>query len=422
LSEAEVEHLCSYFTEHTFDANDVIIRRGEPIKYLYYISKGIVHEKNGVLDDPEAPKIKNRPGDILGLQFVAKEGGRSFTNCYAKTVCTCRTFPVSVLIDLLHGDSEKEQKIWNYIGPSIIHLNPNTFTRLQELDPMQIKVLQKNSEYLSFEPGSIVPLQNGGILYEGTLEEKGDESMSEEDSLISESEKGFGNKRKVRIKSYAFIYPTTTHYISKSPVRIYSFPLALKESWLSFNPQVLMDAFSILPGVQASAHMHTVRNSQDTLRRKQKTILLGIAKDLAHQDPLQTLRNRTGRLRRGNNNEARGFDFKMEEGVNAEHTIMPKGYTRNLASSIKINNNERKAFKPVSVNEQNSESDEESKGERSTKEGLDRVRTRDIKLNINKPGESVESSSTETPELEIDDNSYNQNGLSEQSDEASNKL
>jgi len=50
------------------------------IKNLFYISRGIVHEKNGAVDDIDAPKIKNRPGDILGLQFLAKDEGRSFTN------------------------------------------------------------------------------------------------------------------------------------------------------------------------------------------------------------------------------------------------------------------------------------------------------------------------------------------------------
>lgn len=168
LSQAEIDHLCTYFEEHTYNKDDVIIRKDEKLTNLYYISKGIVHEKNGPIDDLDAPKIKNRQGDVLGLQFIAKDEGRSFTNCYAKTVCTVRTFPISVLKELLRGDSEKEQKIWNYIGPSIVYLNPDTFTRLQELDALQIKVLQKNSIYRQYEAGDLVTLENGGILFEGT--------------------------------------------------------------------------------------------------------------------------------------------------------------------------------------------------------------------------------------------------------------
>jgi len=51
------------------------------MKNLYYLSRGIVAEKNGAIDDHEAPKIKNRPGDIVGLQFLKKDEGRSLTNC-----------------------------------------------------------------------------------------------------------------------------------------------------------------------------------------------------------------------------------------------------------------------------------------------------------------------------------------------------
>lgn len=109
---------------------------------MFYISKGIVHEKNGGIDDMDVPKIKNNPGDILGLQFLTTDEGRSLTNCYAKTVCTVKSFPVSALREII-TNKEQEMKIWNYIGPAIIHLSPDKFERLQELDPLQLKVLLK---------------------------------------------------------------------------------------------------------------------------------------------------------------------------------------------------------------------------------------------------------------------------------------
>ena len=88
IDKEDLEALYKNFKEVQFDSGDVIIRKGQTIKDLVYISKGVVHERNGDVDDDDAPKIKNEAGDILGLQFVAKNEGKSFTNCYAKTVCT----------------------------------------------------------------------------------------------------------------------------------------------------------------------------------------------------------------------------------------------------------------------------------------------------------------------------------------------
>jgi len=66
------------------------------------------------------------------------------------------------------------------------------------------------------------------------------------------NEKEFGNKHKVTIKSYRFIYPTSAKYRALNEVRLYALPAALKDSWLSFNPAVLAEVFSIFPGANTS--------------------------------------------------------------------------------------------------------------------------------------------------------------------------
>lgn len=80
FSQDQLDELSKTFKEHTYNTNDLIIKKGDNIKNLIYISKGVVHEKNGELSDQDAPKIKNKAGDIIGLQFITKNEGRSFTN------------------------------------------------------------------------------------------------------------------------------------------------------------------------------------------------------------------------------------------------------------------------------------------------------------------------------------------------------
>jgi hypothetical protein len=192
-----------------------------------------------------------------------------------------------------------------------------------------------------------------------------------------------------------------TRYIAKDSVRIYHFPQSLRESWLSFNPQMLVDAFSILPGVLNSVAGYTLRQSQDTMMRKQRTLLLGIPKELVHQNPNNTIRGNTirgrvGRMRQTGTSSTAVNLMEIDGEKIIDHTIMPKGYTRNLKDNIKINNIERKVLKADRVQLEDS-GNEESKGDRSTEEELNRVRTQDIHLNIRKPGEDINYSSTETP-------------------------
>lgn len=76
----EIEVLCHDMKEKHFNRDEQIIKKGQILKYLYYISKGVVHEKAGDIKDIHCPKIRNRAGDLLGLQFLGADSGESFSN------------------------------------------------------------------------------------------------------------------------------------------------------------------------------------------------------------------------------------------------------------------------------------------------------------------------------------------------------
>lgn len=224
---------------------------------------------------------------------------------------------------------EQESKLWNYVGPAIIYLNPNMFNRLQDLDPLQIKGLLKESTYLQPEKGAKISLENGGILFEGILEEIFDyqeDAKYNEESALSKSDLEF-DRRRAFIRNYAFIYPNTSKYIVKSESRIYEFPSALKDTWLSFNPRVFAENINYLPSLQGHPSI-TMRNQAiHTLRKKEKTTLLGIPKGLAHNDPVRTFREG----RRPNRGEL--YRIQNQEEQDGK-TILPKGFTRRMKTKL----------------------------------------------------------------------------------------
>ena len=123
---------------------------------------------NGDIKSSNVPKISNRAGDIFGLQFISKDKGISFTNWYAKTVWRLQALDISDLLKYI-TTKDQEIKIWYYIGPTIIYLNPSQFSKLAELETLQLKSLLLNSKYSWFEPNDKLTLENGAILFEGEI-------------------------------------------------------------------------------------------------------------------------------------------------------------------------------------------------------------------------------------------------------------
>jgi len=79
LTEKDIQEISDNSERVTFQEGDVIIGKDEEISHMFFMSKGTVLEVNGDKDDETAPYVMNKPGDILGLQFMTKNTTNSFT-------------------------------------------------------------------------------------------------------------------------------------------------------------------------------------------------------------------------------------------------------------------------------------------------------------------------------------------------------
>lgn len=338
----EIENLCKHFTSKTFDRGEVIIKKGQPLKNLYYISKGVVHEKTADIADIDCPKIRNRPGDLLGLQFLTKDSGVAFSNCYAKTVCTCRIFPISVLRSMIKT-KDQEVMLWSYVGPSIIKLRPDQFSRLLDLNEREIKALIQSCDYKAYVEEEEISLETGGILIEGVIEkvlQNNEDDSSVESSYSGEGKEHVHDKKGIK-KSFCFIYPSDKKYIARSECRIFHMPPSLKEGLLSLNLQIFHDAFHKLDKVEYLDKHHKVKEHHKNLK-KEKTTLIGIPSQLAHDDPFNMFRDK--RLA-AVHKYGRGGDKSLPRGssrdsMSRRNSIVPRGEpssTKKVAP-LKLNN------------------------------------------------------------------------------------
>lgn len=271
-------------------------------------------------------------------------------------MCTCYSFPISALLSLVRN-KDQEKKLWNYIGPSIIQLNPKLFSRLQELDPLQINILLRNSDYKGYDTGDTFTLENGGILFEGIIEEYSSDSNQNKPNNKKfgiESEEGT-NKDSIQVKNYSFIYPSNSIYSATSDVRIYAFPAELKQAWFSPNPQILYDSFIQLPG--AAVYMNYQNRYREGMKNRlnqEDALLLDIPKELASANPIQQFRNEFGRQKDHSiytTQLLRDLESEM-----SENAIMPKGLASNMDKLAITSPQQRKYDSSNSNNGKNGDS------------------------------------------------------------------
>lgn len=194
---------------------------------------------------------------------------------------------------------------------------------------MQIKGLLKESTYHRYSKQERIKLENGGILFEGALQEilsREDEQF--EDSTQDENEEESIQKRG-RVKAFSFIYPTSSTYWTKSECRIFELPESLRDKWLSFNPKVFAETLNIHPGYGSYHGSRTFRSDAMNTINRQKSILLGIPKGLTAENSKH--KNMEGQK---SNFTERSQAYKVQEQpVDARKmdTILPKGYYRQVS-------------------------------------------------------------------------------------------
>jgi len=117
----------------------------------------------------------------------------------------------------------------------------------------------------------------------------------EEDSSIqfsdSEPEGEFGEEEKGLKYSYSLINPSNKKFIAKEETRIFHLPESLRDGLLALDEHVFLHAFHDLPKVAFLSKHHKVKKHYKKLKRE-KTTLIGIPKQLAHQDPVQMFRDK----------------------------------------------------------------------------------------------------------------------------------
>lgn len=209
FTQAEMESLARQFKSKQFDRGEIILHIDEPIKYLYYVQSGVVHEKASGILDHNCPRIKHRMGDLLGLQHLGKTGGYSYTNIYTKSVCACFEIPVAALLNMIKTE-EQEIKLWLYIAPTVFKLKPDQFSRFHDLTEDEIKALLESSIYKKYQPGDRINFDTGAILIEGSIE-KDSQSKGKDDDMESRYGK-YGTK-----SSYCFVFPSNEKFIAQDP-------------------------------------------------------------------------------------------------------------------------------------------------------------------------------------------------------------
>lgn len=220
-----------------------------------------------------------------------------------------------------------EIQLWTYVGPSIIKLRPDQFSKLHDLTEREVKVLLQSCDYQIHKINEEITMANGGILIEGDLQKvlQMDEEDSSEHSSYYEDDEGAETKRGMKY-SYCFIYPTERKYIARTECRIFHMPESLRAGLLSLDSGVFHNAFHELPKVQYLDKHHKMK-VQHTQLKKVKTTLIGIPTQLAHEDPINMFKDKRMALvhkfgRGGDKSIAKSSSNKSRSRRNS---IIPRG-------------------------------------------------------------------------------------------------
>lgn len=80
FSEHDLQTLSSKCKEVHFDRGTHLIRKGQPVKKIYFIIKGVIHEKTGDFEEISCPMVKHRAGEFVGILSYSSKNKLSITN------------------------------------------------------------------------------------------------------------------------------------------------------------------------------------------------------------------------------------------------------------------------------------------------------------------------------------------------------
>lgn len=144
---------------------------------MIYVARGNLQEKNGRIEASESiPSIKIKKGSIACLQNLipwSEQDGepKSISDVSNSDLVEVEFLNLPFLREILRKDKVKLLKLWKVLASRLIVLNFSKFDLLKEIIQSndRIKIFCKMCDLQIYQPGDIILVQNGGILFRGNL-------------------------------------------------------------------------------------------------------------------------------------------------------------------------------------------------------------------------------------------------------------
>jgi len=156
-----------------YNAGEIVTHTGDMSDSIFFVARGIMIEKNGDLEDFNAPQIKFSKGQIASLQNLipGSETKTQISNVFCSNSIMGSVYKLNLkhLKFILIRDQAKMQKLWEMLAWRLIIIHNQDLKAFSTLTQEKVKLFCKMCQIKKYNPGDLIDLGTGGILFKGSL-------------------------------------------------------------------------------------------------------------------------------------------------------------------------------------------------------------------------------------------------------------
>ena len=167
--------------EKIYNPHDQLVSHGDMTnnKCIIYISRGILVEKDGDLDDLYSPFIKHKRGSITCLQNLLPDAENnsqiSDVFCHQSGIAIVEYLNLEYLRGILAKDQEKLLKLWKIMSYRLIMIHHEKLPQFKFITKEKVRMFVKMCDIKMYQPGDTIDLSCGGVCFRGGFTELGHE-------------------------------------------------------------------------------------------------------------------------------------------------------------------------------------------------------------------------------------------------------